>query len=278
MKFTTIFCLLSIISIVSALLIRHRVHRVHHKRGVGRGIFLLCKGAIEVLAGSPGLFEECLPKNLQTSPQEEAGATSIAAPGPWETVLKVVGTIIDVACKFKPLLFKFMGGRRLFYQVARTRRGKGFIKSIKNAFNKVKSGVVNAAKKVASVAKSVIDKLNPIELVKKIVNAIKGVFNKIKDFFKNTVPPIISFLMCVLRKKESIKNLFKVIRGFINNVKTLMGGVAGLVKVIINCVCNWKEFKKAVEYLLTAIKSSGEKRWHGIGRFAGQLAYAIGTS
>jgi len=275
MKYTIIFCLLSIISIVSASHIRHRVHHKRHKRGVGRGIFFLCKGAIEVLAGSPGGFEECLPQNLQTSPQEESGATSIAEPGPWENVLNVVGLIIDVACKFKPLLFKFMGGRRLFYQVARTKRGKGFIKKV---WNSVKSGVSSAANTVASAAKTVVNNLNPTETVQKIVNAIKGVINKINDFFTKTVPPMITFLTCVLGKRESIKNLFNVIRGFINNVKALMGGWAGLVKVIINCVCNWKEFKKAVEYLLTAIKSSGEQRWQGIGRFAGQLAYAIGTS
>jgi phage-related protein len=153
--------------------------------------------------------------------------------------------------------------------------------AIKGAVTKAWTGIKTVANKVVDGIKDAIDFIKKI--FEKVINAIKDIKNKIVDFFKgDTFQKILGFLKCIIglsgTAANAIKAIISNIRGFIAAVTKLLSGPAGLVEVLINCICNWKQFKTAVEYLIDFIKSHGADRWVKLGQFVGKLVVAIGSA
>lgn len=258
--------------------------KVLNRRSVAQNIYQLVLGALTSIAGPSGdaFTKNCLPPHLQNAGTDESSATSNFAGS--STALKIITAVgkvaINIFCKLKSMvlgaIMKLIN-RRFFMQ---RRKRWGIFKKIGRAFKKAANKVAGAAKKVgnavANAAKKLIDVLNPMTIVKKIINGVKTMIQKIKDFFNSeTFKTIKKVFECVLHAKGAVQHVIKVIKGFIAQVRRIMSGVSGLIEALIECICNYSSFLKAVDYLIHAIKKSGLARTNYIGRFIGQLAVAF---
>lgn len=256
--------------------------KILNRRDVAKNIYQVVAGALTSIAGPSGdtFMKTCLPPQLQNAGTDESSATSSlgGATTAFKIITAVGRVVIKIFCTIKKLvlgaILKLIN-RRLFFMERR-----GIFKKIGKFFKKAAKKVAGAAKKVgkavAKVAKKIIDVLNPIKIVKKIINGIKALIAKIKAFFKSeTFKTIKKVFECVLHAKGAVMHVIKVIKGFIAQVRRIMSGIPGLIEALIELICNYKSFLKAVDYLVLAIKKSGLARLNYIGRFIGQLAVAF---
>lgn len=253
-----------------------KVHRYHHsRRSVGNNLWQLVLGALTSLAGSSGesLVQKCLPAKLQNAGTDESSATGELASSStaWQIITKVGKVAIQLFCKFKSVvldkILKLINRRRFFIM---TRRG------IRDAFKKVGRGIKNVAKKAVAGVKAVASALNPVAIVEKIISGVRTAIQKIKAFFASKTWATIKLVFeCVRDAREAARNVVNVVKGFIEVIKKLAKGVPGIVEVLIDCICNYESFLKAIDLLIHAIKKNGVERVNYIGRFLGQLVVAI---
>jgi hypothetical protein len=210
-----------------------------------------------------------------------------------------IDDIVNKLCSYKDYAIKALGGRRFRRRFIQSPTRKTIAKALrhmpinkrrffgKRLFLAMKWGWLSKAwNKVKSVASSVVDIAGAIK--NKILGAVGGLlkplFSKIKDFIIGLLDRIPIFkkvrtmLECLRDTARDMANTAKAnILGFINAFRTVMTqGWVGFVKVIINTVCNWSVFKRAIIDFVNAFSNSGTTRWKLFGNFAGGLIAAIG--
>lgn len=144
---------------------------------------------------------------------------------------------------------KFLG-RRLWLEVKR----RGLVDSIKDKIiGFVKSSLRNIMQGLKDFLIGLLDKIE--------------IFRKIRETFQCLRDTVTSI----------VENAKRNIGGFINAIKAIMsGGWVGFIKVLVNTICNWSDFKKALLWFNDSFANSGPKRWKLIGNFVGGLVVAIG--
>ncbi len=263
-------------------------------------------GVAMSLAGDGNGLYVCIPREWRTRPasQDNPDGNTMSSFGSTASkVIMIVGKIIGFACKFKAVIMKFFGGRRRLmilkkrFFLLMSRYRWGFWNKIKRAVrhvahkvargvkyvaHKVASGVKYAVKSIKNAASFIAKKIGQAALYafKKITGFIRNIISKVKAFFNSPfVRKIIAFFKCALTKAgPAIRNAVRVIKGFITRIKDLAAGPAGWVKFIIDMICNFTCFTKCIDYLLKAIKGSGQRRAEDFGRFVGKLVYCVGSA
>jgi hypothetical protein len=296
MKFISIFliCLIALLSVTAA----HRVrrHHSHPKRSHHIGYSL---------AGNPDGLENCLPASWKAAaPAEEQKADGDIADngGILSKMLTVLKVGISLACKVKDSIIKFLVGklgrnknRRRFFMMMRTHKGKRRMKrwlissitsaynavasAASSAYNGVKDGLTYVAGKVVEAGAYVVKGLlaGAAAIFNGVVSLIREIKAKIQAFFASDLyKNIVWFINCVKLLKAAAIAVKDNIIGFIDAIKTLMTGWAGVIEVLVNAICNWESFKSAIDYMIAGIKNQGPARWNQFGRFLGQLIVAIG--
>ncbi len=278
---------------VTATKIRSQSHSSFSLGGILRSIRSFLVGCCNSLSGGTSGVYNCLPASWKSRPSSrdnpngnDVSSFSSSA----QSVIKVIGKVIRVACKFKSIVMKFFGGkRRLFFLKRRffllTGRRWGFFKKIWHHVKKAAHHVVHAVKhvvsKVAGAAKWLANKIGSAALavLKGITRFVKNIINKIKAFFKSPfMQKMIFFFKCLMKGRTAIKNAIRAIRGFISRIRELATGIPGVVKFVIDMICNFNCFVKAVDYVISAIRHSGNRRAEDFGRFVCKLVYCIGTA
>ena len=102
--------------------------------------------------------------------------------------------------------------------------------------------------------------------------------DKLLEFFKSDLfQKVLHFFKCLSGLKKAALTLKKNITNFINAMEK-MNTLAGFIYVFINAICNWQEFKQAIEYMVSGAKNHGASKANFIGKFIGQIVVAIGDS
>jgi hypothetical protein len=285
MKYTQVFLVT-----VLALIALSSSTKVQRRHAALEGLFSFSLGCLDSLSegGSSAVLKECIPApwkkyvNTTSSPNTSLGGNM---QGPLKQIMGILGSALSVACKFKSKIISFLQGklkfRRYFLIFAENGRFK------KSFWKKLKKGVSNVGKKIGNAAKAVGSAVsNAVNFIgktfTKIVTAIKNIRSQIINFFHSeTWKNIKSLFMCIVNNRgniaKSAKKVVANVKGFIAAVGKL-STPAGIVEVLVNCICNWRKFKKAIEYFIDFLKSNGSKKWNRLGAFLGQLAVAIGSS
>jgi len=236
-------------------------------------------GVVTGLSGGEAGWQQCLPATWQSANAADDGGSSPIADklnslsGPLGVVKDIVGFGVKIACKFKNKLQDWLLEKlkRKFYR----RRYFRFIQKRTRSSRKHKK----------------ID-LNPITaLGNKIWDKIKGMISsiaqKVHDFFQSDwMTKLMNFFNCVKSAVQAAKNMVSMVTGFISKVRDITtaasaGGfpvIAAVLKILIDCICNYEQFFKALDFLIKGIKASGTSRFNYLGQFVGGLIYAVGTA
>jgi hypothetical protein len=277
--------------------------------------FSFAIGFVESLGGNETGWYECLPQGW-TKESKDDPAKNSPLDQKFEglhSVLKFLlgglAKIVDGLCKVKSLVFgvfkKLMGGESIsFVEVkSRKRRGgpkklgdkikKGFEKAgdkIKEAGGKAIEKVKEVGIKIKGIAEDVIKKIG--ETVMKGITALKEKFiafkEKLKDLFKSDLMEKLKKLIeCIKSAGKFAQNIMAVIKGFYTKINSLLvgaaaGGVGAIVPavdIIIGLICNWRQFKTAIDYFILAYQKSDKiEKMYFVGKGFGQIAHAIGTA
>ncbi len=258
---------LSLITLLLVSLTLVQSTKVKTYRGkIGGYIGMFCKGfAMSLLGGKS--FDSCFPAAWKTPaatmPSEEEKKFS-AVEGPLGQILSFLGKAVDMACKFKKKILDW------FMKTIKRRRTR------RRMFLLAEKGELKVGEEIGLGRREggMVTKI-----FGKAVAAFKALKQKITDFFKSPfVQNVIQACTCIA-KQGSFGHAVKTIKGFIGKVKSIVTqGWAGVATVLVDCICNWKAFKTAIEKLMSAIKNKGDRRYDFLGQFVGQLVVAIGTA
>jgi hypothetical protein len=285
---------------------RRRVSRRHSRRAPNENKWYnLAMGVLgELAGGNHEAVQGCLPDEWKTEGGEQQPAQAETDPstvtqssGVLEKIVSIVGGIIDMFCKVKDwvkgLLVKRLYKRyHLKYSfIQRKMRKWGWLSrawnSVKSAAKSVGNAVVSAGKAVYNGVKAGVSWV--YEQAKKVVMAIVGkiteVWNslveKIQGIFNSPiVQKLLGIFECLQGLQGAAAELVAVVKGIITKVRKIMTmGLLGLVDVLLDLICNWKEFKAAVDFLLAGIRESNTvQKFKLIGKFIGKLLFAIGKA
>ena len=263
------------------ILAKNRIQNKGHKEN----LIQILNGCISTLGGGDKRLQACLPRSIREVPGQDDKTTSLTASGgPLKTIVRVIGAVIKLACKFKGPITSFIkkvcGARRLRRRFMLVEVGSKKWGWIKRAYNKVKRGIKKVVRKVVNAIKDVaMWAIRGILWVfKKCASAIISVKNKVVGFFKSDLfKKILHFFKCLLTFRNAARTLIKNIKNF-KKALIKMSNLAGFIEVFVNAVCNWREFQTVVEYFVSAAKNSGSSKYNFIGKGVGGLVQAIGNS
>jgi hypothetical protein len=283
-----LICYLTMSPFYSASKLSHRHQHRHTKRGVGSCLINIAKGLAMTLANNPPGLDKCFPASWKMSANSVPSANTddlydkMGHVGPiLKGIIGAVGVVIGIACKFKGAIVKCLKKmfrrrymRRQFFRM--TRKG-WFINACKSVVNKIKDTIVNGIKwvgdKVASAAFSVFGKIAAV---------IKTAGEKIANFINSpTFKAIINFINCLKTLAHAAKAVITYILNFAKCVTQIIAGLGNwgnLLLILFNMICQWDNFKKAADYLISAVSKSGDTRCDYLGRFVGTLVIIVANS
>ncbi len=291
MKFITLLVLCLAFSLVISTRLFNR-HRNHHKHKLStKGAFMdfiagfingatgqdavtVCKNALDGKDGD-------VASNKEVASKEETPL--------WQKILKLLGKIIDVCCKWKSKIIewitkKWRRYRRLFLQGKSTKGFWGDIwNGIKSAGNAIVETVKDVAHHVYKVGEFVWKSAQELwtwlkekieNLFGPIFDAFKAMKKKIMDWIETnpTIKALLRWLKCIMTAKDAAKGLISIAKGFITLIPKLTNPV-GWVQLAVNLICGWEKLKNGIEAMLKAIK--GENSARNWGEFAGNIIAAI---
>jgi len=237
-------------------------------------------GIVEGLAKKETGWETCLPKGWESANVSDDSSVSpidnklASMNGAMGLIKDLVGFALKAACAAKKAVSDFIS------KIINKALGKGR----KTMRFMQKSDAIRA---LTEAERNVVE-----DMANKVWNFIKAKANeiatKVKDFFSGDyMTKITTFIGCVKSAVTAGKNIAAVVQGFITKVNTITaaagtgpGLVVPVVNLIIDLVCNYDQFKTAVDDLIKAVgeKSDKPKRYNYIGRFIGGLINAVGTA
>jgi len=156
-------------------------------------------------------------------------------------------------------------------------------KAIGGAANKVGKAINHGLGDVGSLIKKTWNEVvsagqKAVEHIKKIFKMIQTTINQVinSDFvqliFKTIIP-------CVKLLKGMGQTFYSVIMTIYQRVTLIISsGGAGLAQVFVDLICNFDEFRAAINALIRAIKDNNTiTKFYSYGEFAGRLVKALGS-
>jgi len=100
---------------------------------------------------------------------------------------------------------------------------------------------------------------------------------KVTAFFNSPlIQNVIQLFTCLKALRGAAANFISLAEAFAQKVVDIANFPAGWIKIIIGLICNWSNFKAAVDYLVRGIQASDAAvKWNLFGRFAGKLIDTI---
>jgi hypothetical protein len=260
--------------------------------------FSFMVGAIEAIGGDITGWYECLPKEWTKEVNNDVIKTSgvdaqlANLNESFQNVLKVIGVVVQATCAVRDAVLivvkQILGndGKKSFFLLEgkfvrrRFKSKRGVLDWIQNTTSDtwvvVKDSVTSAWNSLSQPVKDAIDKIKE-ELLK--------LKKKLQEFFKGPAwDNMVKVGLCVstgMKFAKEVSTLFKSGYDKIVNINMglALGGVAVilvLADIIIGLICNWEEFKKAIDSFFTgAGKSDKNEKAYFYGRGAGGLFRAI---
>jgi hypothetical protein len=281
---------LSIFVILSCFLLTSQNKTLSSTFGpAGNKWYQLVMGVFHSLTdGSSAGVQQCLPQSWRSQDtKEEADNASCqvqSKPSTLVRVLSVVSKVIKVVCKFKNLTKKLLRRKlrrrmkfvqRRFWRRFRHWTRRAFNKA-KIVFNRVGKSIKRTIRKGLSLGKRLL------RLVVKALMKIWGFFtSKIRKIFNSRiVQTVLKVFECVRDAKDSVVEIIQIVKGIIKKVHMVTATAGtGAVVVLVDMICNWDEFRRAIQYLIRSIKEKKIlTKWNWIGRTIGQFFRAISTA
>jgi hypothetical protein len=100
------------------------------------------------------------------------------------------------------------------------------------------------------------------------------------DFFESPLlSSVDTILTCLSEKYPQVKGLKDMINDFQTKKASFKKGDDYIVKVLVDSLCNWRLFKKSIQFLNAAFKAKNDlTRWVGFGSFLGRLVTTLADS
>jgi hypothetical protein len=235
----------------------------------------------------------CLPKEWQAvdpKPVAEEGAKS-EPKSTWTKVLDGVEKVIGFVCNWKEKIKDLFGKRirrqqrrnryRMLVQthssrMARYRRALGWWDDVTSFAKKALGAVTDWAKAKWDDIKSFGN-----DFIKNIALFWDQLKAKISAFLNSDFVKLIKKIYeCVMAAKDIIKAVVDVIKATIERVgqiaSVFAGNLPALAKIFVDLICNFKDFREAINNLIDGIEEKDTNKKYGLfGRFIGILAKAI---
>jgi len=247
-KFLVVFCLFSVLSMTLAKI----TNTFHRKTTLNADnlYYNYIVGVTEIAGGNPKDVESCMPANWKNESSTEITVASrpIEAGAPiFQKLNSHLSEGLDRACKFKKDVIEFF-------------KKKEGLSSYRRVFISLQT--INGAK-------NPFDEINPLT---------KTLFRKLKDmlnsgFFHKTV----EVLKCLKNTKTAVVGFINTVTNFKGNHRKLLSGLAGFIENFIELACQRKDFRDAINYLITGVKATDKvQKWKNYGQFFGKLVELLG--
>jgi len=244
--------------------------------------FNLIMGALgELSEGNLDSIQTCIPADWKSDVEPaadtttESGMISGDAVTAVQSVMKVLDPYITQICMFKDVIKDL-----LLKKVYKYNRHLFLEKPKKKAAPKKKTAPKKKAAAKAPAAPSFLDKMKSAAttIIKKVISLISKHWQTfimvLKTFFNSPlVTQIENIFKCIEGMADKVKQLATYAKAIIDKVKKVISGQAKVIAdVLIDLVCNFSEFKAAVDFLVQAKNEKDTtNKWLLTGKFIGKL-------
>ena len=198
----------------------------------------------------------------------------------FEEVVSVVKKIVDFTCKFKSIIFKFVGGRK----VLRRRRYRMFTETgvttrgiFSHIINKIDDKLSSGLDKVKDLKGHTWGYVKP--LLENAVIIIKGIAEQfsatIKKYLtKENFDKLKKFIDCATPVIKVVKGLADIVTGITSKI-LLISSIAGhnypaIIKLVVDLICNYPLFIEAYKYFRQSLEATEPlKIFSLVGKFLG---------
>jgi methyl-accepting chemotaxis protein len=235
----------------------------------------------------------CLPTEWQAAdPKPVAEESKKSEPkSTWTKILDGVQEVIGFVCNWKKNIKDLFGKRirrqqrrnkyRMLVQtyssrMARYRRALGWWDDIKNAAKKALGAVTDWAKAKWEDLKNFGN-----DFIKNIALFWDNLKAKVVAFLNSDFVKFIKkFYECVMAAKGIVEAIVKVIKATVERVTQIATIAAGnlpeLAKLFVDLICNFKDFREAINNLIDGIEEKETNKKYGLyGRFFGIFFKAL---
>jgi hypothetical protein len=278
----------------------HRFSRTHSRTLVRDGGNKWYSFYFGILFGVSGKqdkdFERiryCLPYQFQPPDHKPVDGENLQTePKPfWSLMLDGVQYILEFVCHWKNDIVKMFTSRfrrqqrrkkyRMLVQtyssrMARYRRALGWWDDIKNAAKKALGAVTDWAKAKWEDLKNFGN-----DFIKNIALFWDNLKAKVVAFLNSDFVKFIKkFYECVMAAKGIVEAIVKVIKATVERVTQIATIAAGnlpeLAKLFVDLICNFKDFREAINNLIDGIEEKETNKKYGLyGRFFGIFFKAL---
>ena len=280
MKYLAIFLICLIAMTAVSAKISHRRHKTHHKahhKGAISNMILFANGIVISLTGGVDLMA-CAPAEWGVPQAKDETKIESAFPslgGVLSTIVNVLGKGIDLACKARSVIVKFLtlkmkrrANRRRFFMQMKTYRGRkrlerwfvsSVVNSVKSAASSVGNAVSSAAKSVGSAVSSAAS--SAVDMAKTAGNAVvsgaKYVGGKIVEGAKFVGNALLTGATAIFNGVvSSIKSVYEFFMNFFksplfNQIKQFVMCLIPKWRALKNAVMNVKNFISAISQATT---------------------------
>jgi methyl-accepting chemotaxis protein len=238
-------------------------------------------------------LKQCLPSQwLEADNQSISGEVAATQPkSTWTRILDGIQTLIEFVCRWKDNIVKLFARRtrrqqrrnkyRMLVQtyssrMARYRRALGWWDDIKNAAKKALGAVTDWAKAKWEDLKNFGN-----DFIKNIALFWDNLKAKVVAFLNSDFVKFIKkFYECVMAAKGIVEAIVKVIKATVERVTQIATIAAGnlpeLAKLFVDLICNFKDFREAINNLIDGIEEKETNKKYGLyGRFFGIFFKAL---
>jgi hypothetical protein len=305
MKFATLLMLFLTFSQI-ALSVSGAVSRSHrfssrrthtrrsHRAPADNKWYQLFFGVVKGLSGVSDkemavLNEKCLPESWKgaVATSTEVAATAAEDKSTWTKILDGISVVLKFICFFKVKIKDLFAGKvaryvrrrkhRMFVQsMARYKKAMWFWEDVAHAISSAWGSITNMLSKAWNEVKEFAGHIftNMKAIWTSIVDRIKGILAS--DF----VQTLKTVFQCAKGLGDVIKGIIKVITATVERiadiVKIAAGDVVALASVIIDLICNFDDFREAVNKFIDGIHETNTlKKYNDFGQFFGILFKAL---
>jgi len=266
---------------------------------------------IEDLGGESGILEKCLDKKYQTGNPVPENSLETAFKNLNNNIkkpLEILGKVIDALCLVRMIVKGFITGSNF---AKKFKSSKAFIQGESKAlattenifddiWDEIKDAVSDLKKKASSLNKKFDSFKGDVDdFIDDAGKTLSAPLNQIVDFakaFSNGIREILKgkmfqefkkFADCALKVGIWGTGIARVVIGVYSKITAISAGLAAggagvflpLADIMVGLVCKWKDFVKAIGYLIQGINSSKTvQRWMYFGRFFGRMLFAFATA
>jgi len=255
---------------------KHKSKEVNHNHKNYRFYY----GLVTVLIGKKAEnFDQCFPQNwnedMKPADAENVMNNLIANQAILSKITIVLSSKIDNYCKQKKTMIEDLVRR---VKDNNRRRRRMFLERKSHSHN-TKFSKARFSKKATHKSKSHKSKTKsePFDTIESNIVNLK---NSIAGFFESPLlSSVDTILSCLSEKYPQVKGLKDMINDFQTKKASFKKGDDYIVKVLVDSLCNWRLFKKSIQFLNAAFKAKNDlTRWVGFGSFLGRLVTTLADS